>query len=445
MNLIHKINFRKILIILISFIIVFNILSSSSFATEEPNTINISASSALLIDYNTGKILYEKDSQKRMYPASTTKIMTAILTLENCKLDDKATVSYDAVFTVPSGYTNANLQIDEELTIDTLLHILLIPSANDAANVLAEHIAGSVESFASMMNTKAVELGCTGTNFVNPSGIHHENHYSTAHDLAIMAKYAMKFDTFNEIVNTTKYTLPTSNKYDKHDRIFTTTNHFLLPNNKDYYEYATGLKTGYTNAAKNCLVSSAEKDNMKLISVVLGCENNAKFSDAKTLFEYGFSNYSIKNLATAGEVFKVVTPRSSSKESSSLNILYENSIDALVKSSELSNNIEPTINLDEKLKAPITKDSIVGKISYEIDGITYETNLIAGQDIYSDTTFSIILKIFAVIVLLYILANFISGNTKKKSKKKYKKSKTSKKSNKRNYNHFSSLYDFKYE
>lgn len=435
---------KKLFFIILLFSIICNVLSCYSFAEDTTTSININASSGILIDYNTGKILYDKESHKKMYPASTTKIMTAILTLENCKLEDKATVSYEAVFTVPSGYTNANLQVDEELSINDLLHVLLIPSANDAANVLAEHIAGSVESFASMMNTKAVEIGCLGTNFTNPSGIHDENHYTTAYDLALMAKYAMKFDVFNNIVNTTKYTLPISNKYDKSDRIFTTTNHLILSNNKNYYQYATGLKTGFTNAAKNCLVSSAKKENMTLISVVLGCENNAKFTDTKTLFEYGFSNYSIKNLATTNEVFKVISPSNASKESSNLNVLYESSIEAIVKTAEISNNFEPIVELDEKLKAPIKKDSIIGKISYTIDNITYETNLIAGQDIYADSTITIVLKILAVVVLLYILATFISGkNNKKKSRKKFKnKSKHSKNSIKNRYN-FSNMYDFK--
>ena len=130
--------------------------------------------------------------------------MTAILTLEHCKLTDTATVSHEAIFTVPIGYSHAYLQEGEELTIEQLLHVLLIPSANDAANVLAEHIAGSISSFTTMMNTKALELGCTGTNFVNANGIHNTNHYSTAYDLALMGRYAMQNETFIKIVSTTK-------------------------------------------------------------------------------------------------------------------------------------------------------------------------------------------------------------------------------------------------
>ena len=375
------------------------------------------------MDYNTGKIIYEKNAHEKMYPASTTKLMTAILTLENCNLDDTAIVSHNAVFSIPSGYTNANLQVDEELTINDLLHVLLIPSANDAAVVLAEHIAGSVESFATMMNTRAVELGCTGTHFVNPNGIHNEDHYSTAYDLALIARHAMSFDTIREIVKITKYTLPASNKYEKTDRIFTTTNHLILneKNNKDYYEYATGLKTGYTNAAKYCLVSSAEKDNMNFISVVLGAEKSTRFSDSKNLLNYGFSNYTIKNIATANEVFKVISPQNASKESPSLNVLYENSINAFMKSSDVDKDLQPIIELDENMKAPISKGNVIGKISYEIEGITYESNLIAGQDIYPDSTVLLILKIVTVILLLFIIGNILFTKKNKKKRKKHKK------------------------
>ena len=159
-------------------IINFILPCSFSFATSKEPTVN--APVALLMDSGTGKILYEKNAREKLYPASTTKIMTAILALENRSLSDTATVSYDAIFTVPVGYSNANLQLDEVLNYDQLLHTLLIPSANDSANVIAEDIAGSVESFASMMNTKAREIGCQNTNLVNANGVHNENHYSTA-------------------------------------------------------------------------------------------------------------------------------------------------------------------------------------------------------------------------------------------------------------------------
>lgn len=421
-------NLKKLLYLL-TLVIFLVSCSSFSFANEE---VQISSPSAVLMDYTSGKILYEKDAYKRMYPASTTKLMTAILTLENCELNDVATVSYNAVFSVPAGYSHASLKVDEQLTIEQLLYCLLLPSANDAANVLAEHVAGSVESFATMMNTKALELGCKDTHFVNPSGIHDENHYSTAYDLALIGKYAMKFDIIRKIVMVESYTLPATNQYDKADRKFSTTNRLILNKSKntDYYEYATGLKTGYTLAAKNCIVASSKKDNMELIAVVLGCETGAanhlenKFSNCKTLFEYGFSNYAYKTLVEANGVFKVISPRHASKDSPNLNVLYEDDIHAFVTAKDLTTDFTPTVQLDEKLKAPITKGSVLGTITYEIEGLTYQVNLIAGEDIAVNKALSTIFKILAVLFLSYLFAQFISrGNNKKRRKKKKLKSK----------------------
>lgn len=417
---------KKLFIYIITLLIFFTTFLNTSLANEqEVSTIQLSSPSVILMDYSSSKILYEKNAYTRMYPASTTKLMTAILTLENCELTDIATVSYDAIMSVPSGYTNANLQLDEQLTIEQLLHILLIPSANDAANVLAEHVAGSVESFASMMNTKAAELGCQDTHFVNPSGIHHEEHYSTAYDLALIGKYAMKFDIIKKIVMIENYTLPVTNKYDKTDRIFTTTNRLVLNRSKnvDYYEYATGLKTGYTLAAKNCIVASAKKNHMELICVVLGCEtgninnNGNKFSDCKTLFNYGFSNYLYKTIAKANDLFKTLSPKHASKETPNLDILYENDISAFINIKDEATNFTPVINLNQNMNAPIKKNSIIGDISYQIEGITYKTNLIAGQDIEADNTLSIILKIIAVLFFLYLFSQFVSRGNKKKKRK----------------------------
>lgn len=268
------------------------------------------------------------------------------------------------------GYTNANLQIDEELTMEQLLNVLLIPSANDAANVIAEDIGGSVESFASMMNTKAIEIGCTNTHFVNPNGVHNENHYSCAYDLALIGRYAMQNETFRKIVSTTRYTLPVTNKYDKPDRVFLTTNKLINEKSGYYYKYSTGIKTGYTDAAKNCLVASSKKDDMELIAVIMGAasDNNStnRFSDCITLFNYGFENYSYKTLYSKGSVYKVVTPRNANSKTKDLNILVENDVSVLVNKADYDINFVPTVNLNNPIKAPITKGSIVGTISYDI-------------------------------------------------------------------------------
>lgn len=362
--------FKKLLLHILSIFIIITVLYPTAFCFSTSNETSVNAPVALLMDANTGKILYEKNAYEKMYPASTTKIMTAILALENRELSHIAKVSYNAIFTVPSGYTNANLQLDEELTIEQLLKVLLLPSANDAANVIAEDIGGSVESFASMMNTKAKEIGCANTHFVNPSGIHNENHYSCAYDLAIMGKYAMKNETFRNIVSTIRYNLPVTNKYDKADRFFITTNKLINEKSGQYYKYSTGIKTGYTDAAKNCIVASAKKDDMELICVIMGAvsdnNSNNRFDDCIKLFDYGFENYSYKMLYSKDSVYKVITPRNATSKTKNLNVLIENDINVLISKSDYDTNPVPTINLDNKLNAPITKGSVIGTISYDI-------------------------------------------------------------------------------
>lgn len=250
-----------------------------------------------MIEKETGDIVYQRNAETKMYPASTVKIMTAILTLENSNLTDIATVSQNAISLVPAGYSRSNIVVGENLSIQDLLYALLLPSGNDSANVLAEHIGGNIDNFVIMMNQKAMDIGCLNTNFTNPNGVHDENMYTTALDLALIAQYAMNISQFRTIVSTDTYTLPATNAYPNSDRTFTNSNHLIVPSSSHYYEYATGIKTGYTNPAQNCLVASAMKDNLEFIVVILGSTesnfgNQAKFVDAQTLFEFGFTYYS---------------------------------------------------------------------------------------------------------------------------------------------------------
>ena len=311
---------KKSITFLILIITIFNLIMNfySVQATEieeiqDINNLGTYSPCIAMLEEDTGDILYDKKAFEKMYPASTTKIMTAILTIENCNLYDATTVSYNAIASVPSSYTRANLQVGEVLTIEDLLYATLIPSANDAANVLAEHIGGSIESFATMMNTKASEIGCKNTNFTNPSGVHNENHYTTAYDLALIARYAMGLEEFRKIVSTTSYVLPDTDWYNADLSIyngirkFNNSNALIKPEFKnDYYEFATGIKTGYTNASKDCVVASAKKDNVEFIIVVLGAGNlengrRQKYVDCKNLFNFAFDNYTSKYLALQEE------------------------------------------------------------------------------------------------------------------------------------------------
>ena len=311
---------KKSITFLILIITIFNLIMNfySVQATEieeiqDINNLETYSPCIAMLEEDTGDILYDKKAFEKMYPASTTKIMTAILTIENCNLYDATTVSYNAIASVPSSYTRANLQVGEVLTIEDLLYATLIPSANDAANVLAEHIGGSIESFATMMNTKASEIGCKNTNFTNPSGVHNENHYTTAYDLALIARYAMGLEEFRKVVSTTSYVLPDTDWYNADLSIyngirkFNNSNALIKPEFKnDYYEFATGIKTGYTNASKDCVVASAKKDNVEFIIVVLGAGNlengrRQKYVDCKNLFNFAFDNYTSKYLALQEE------------------------------------------------------------------------------------------------------------------------------------------------
>lgn len=421
----------KKLRILIFATIMLAILFIGNQALAVETNLEINSPSAYLIESKTGRVLYEKNANEKMYPASTTKIMTAILTLENVNdLQEKATVSYENVFTVPAGYSVDTLKVGEELTIEELLYALLVKSSNEAANVLADYIAGSTESFATMMNSKAVELGCTGTNFVNPNGIQDENHYSTAHDLALMSQYAMKNSTFRKMVNTVSHTLPATNKYDRADRNLGTTNDLINKKSKNYYEYAIGIKTGYTTQAKNCLVAGANKNGVELIAVLLGASKNdasgysIRDKDAKTLFEYVYNNFTNKEMSKANETIVGKTNiKKATRETKNLELMTDKDINILVTNDKENENIEGKIELNENLKAPIAKNTIVGTITYEANNIEYKANLIAAEDVQKSNIIIAILGVILALVILFIIYIFMEKSRRKhKKNKKYRKS-----------------------
>ena len=416
--------FKRLIVSL--FIILFSISSSIVFAASEDiniNDVNTKASSCILIDTKTGRILYAKNAYEKMFPASTTKLMTAILTLENCKLDDVATVSHNAVFSIPYGYSHASLREGEELTIEQLLNVLLIPSANDAAVVLAEHIAGSVEDFAVMMNNKAKELGCLDTHFLNPNGVHDDEHVSTAYDLSLIGQYATKFPDIMRIAKLTRYTLPVTNKYSKTDRIFNTTNSLIKDEsmNSDYYPYATGLKTGYTDKSGYCIVTTAKKGDQELLAVVLNDDTvDNRTADCKALFEYGFNNYSYTTLEEKNDVVEQIKIDNGTKETKDLNVLVKNDIKVLVKDGDNSENIEPKIEIQEDIKAPIAENAVVGKITYTVNGTSYSSDLIAEHTVYASNFETILFRGLLIFLVLLILFAFLK-TTSRPRKKKYSK------------------------
>lgn len=422
----------KFVIIIITFLIFQMLFTITSLASSDE--LQIGSPSCILIESSTGEILYEKNSNEKRFPASTTKIMTAILTVENCKLTDVATASHNAVYSVPPTYSHASIVEGEELTIEQLLNVLLIQSASDAANTLAEHVGGSIENFVQMMNDKAKEIGCKNTHFVNPDGVSNDNHYTTAYDLSLMGQYAMKYDTIRNIVCKTQYSLPKTNKYDKEDRIFNTTNELLRVNNSNspdnyYYQYANGIKTGYTTEAGSCIVASAEKDGLEVIAVVLGAETtkegySIRYPDCKTLFNYAFDNYKFEDIVNTKDIVQEINVTGATKETANLKLSPENTITAIMDKEQNLDELQTEVELKDDLSAPIAAGEVVGKVTYTIDNKNYSTNLIADTTVIKSGTWDILFKICVIILVLSIL--FMLLRPSKKSRKKRKKGNKSK-------------------
>lgn len=395
---------KKIYIFIL--IIIFYLLISPKVFASAPN---INSKSAILVENSTGNILYEKKANEKMYPASTTKIMTAILTIEKCNLDEIAVVSENAVKSVPAGYTNAKLVPGEKILVKDLLYALMLNSANEAANVLAEHISGSVEDFAILMNKKAKSIGCENTNFLNANGMHNDNHYTTAEDLALITKYAMENESFRKIVSTVEYPLPATEQYPKEDRIMKNTNLLIKQDNLYYYPYAIGVKTGYTKQAGNCLVSFAEKDGIELICVTLKADStndstSFRFNDNKSLLEYGFENFSNRKIFEKDEKIQTVEISNATKETKNVNVLVKNSVfDYISNDLDIENIAQKKININTDLKAPIYSGDVIGSITYIINDKTYTSELIAGNTAYTAHNYGSYILVIGLIILTFAI------------------------------------------
>lgn len=260
-------------------------------AAEWPSDISISADGGILMDINSGAVLFEKNSHEPYYPASITKILTALIVIENCGLDETVTFSNTAVNTLEPNSSILGARAGDTLSVRECLYALLLQSANEVANALAEHCAGSMDAFAEMMNEKAAELGCTDSHFANPSGLNDPDHYVSAYDMALIAKAAFSNPTFVEVDSTTYYDVPAGKLKQYPDGWRYYAHHRMLRRNDSlYYEGVIGGKTGYTSLAGNTLVTCAERDGMKLVAVVLN-GHQTHYSDTKALFDYGFKNF----------------------------------------------------------------------------------------------------------------------------------------------------------
>jgi len=340
----------------------FSFFSGTAWALPE-----INAKSAILIDAASGRILYEKNAHERLPQASTTKITTALVALENA--DPTKTIRVPDDFVNP-GESSIYLEPGEVHSLEDLLYALLLRSANDAGDAIAIGIAGSLEKFIDMMNEKVADLGLTDTHYVNTHGLHHEEHYSSAYDLAMIAKEALKHEEFRKIIVTDKHIIPwPGNEY---SRVADNGNKLL-----GKYEGADGVKTGYTRQAGSCLVGSATRDGMQLIAVVLNC--NQMYDEMARLLDYGFANYKKKDFFQKHQVVEQIVIDGGKEES--VKILAEKPLSIALSDEEIS-QAKVNIYLPEKVKAPVKKGQRMGVAVIDIAGkLTLTTELIADHEV----------------------------------------------------------------
>jgi len=330
---------------------------------------------AALMDARTGQLLYGKEEHKRMFPASTTKVLTALVALERARLDDVVTIGANPI---TAGGTSMWFVEGERLTMEELLYALMLNSANDAGVAIAEHIAGSVENFAELCNKRAKEIGARDTHFTNPHGMPDENHYSTAYDLALIGREAMKNKDFRKIVSTVHHEVPRTDP-EAQKYLF---NHNKLLWSKIYgYKGATGIKTGYTVQAGQCIIASAEREGRELIAVVLRSEGSNLWSDAARLLDYGFANFTNRQLVYHGKVMD------------NLPVKYGKSNVDLVADQDFfytfprqgANEVQISTETVKEITAPVTKGQVLGAVvigsgNKELGRV----NLVAAADVQRD-------------------------------------------------------------
>ncbi len=346
------------LVFILSLIIILN--SGISYG----NNLNINGTSAILIDSMSGRVLYKLNPYIRLPMASTTKIMTALIALENGKLNDKVNIEKECV-----GIEGSSIYLyeGEKITLEDLLYGLMLRSGNDAAIAIANFIGGTVDHFIVLMNKKAKEIGALNTNFTNPHGLSNDNHYTTAYDLAIITREAFKNSNFRKIVGTQLWT----SGRDK--------NKYFYNKNKVLWQYegGNGVKTGYTKIAGRCLVGGAKRKNMQLIAVVLNDSN--WFNDCYELFDYGFNNYSSKIIYDSGQYIDSVNVINGNKNKIPI-ITGDKFIYPLAENEK--NNIKVFYDMPTEIEAPIVKGEKIGNISVYLNGkLIHSEKLISKENI----------------------------------------------------------------
>lgn len=371
---------KKLLNILLPLMI---FLLSINITYAEPS--DITAESSILIDASTGKVLFEKNADRKgMFPASTTKIMTAILAIEKGNPDQVMTASQAAVDDIGKDGSNIGIMAGEQIPLKNLLEALLICSANETANIIAENICSTRQEFVDLMNQKAKELGALNTHFVNPCGAHDANHYTTASDLAKIARYAMTIPEFRKIVDKSSFQMPPTNKHDSWP-VLATTNKLMQSDKNDLYSI-DGVKTGYTGPAGYNLVSSAvNSSGMELISVVMGVRGDGAQSNvkkfSKELLDYGFNNYNLINLQKDGKVYRSVGVEDA-EDTVPLDLVTKGEVSSVLPVDQSKWDLKEIPHINSNITAPVNEGDKLGYIEYKAMGESIgKVDLVASRSI----------------------------------------------------------------
>ena len=399
-------------------------------------TITVDAEASILVNAETGEIVHADNEKEKKYPASTTKIMTALLALEKLDLDTVVTMQEDDFTDVNNGASNAGLKVGEEITVENLLYCLMLPSGNEAANALARTAGGTVDQFVSMMNDRAKELGCVNTHFVNPNGLHNKDHYTCAYDLYLIAQQAMQNSTFATVVNTAQKKLPATNM--NSERIIYTTNSLILSSYSSiYYDNCYGIKTGHTTPAGYCLVSYAKKSGYTYYSVVLGAkvgdEYAGSFTETRRMFEWAFDNFRMINATESGEAV-TECPVRLGRGSDHVTLVTAEDVPVLVPNGLDVSELDVDIAVEDSYDAPIAKGEKLGTVTYSYKGMECATaDLISLTEVkrspilyafdqiakfFRLTPVRIAVAILLTALVLYLILSFIAGRNRRNKRRR---------------------------
>ena len=424
-----KIKFLPIFLIMVIMTSVF--FAPSALALEEPS---LSCPSVLVMDRDTGEVLLERNADSKVYPASITKIMTVLLAVEAIEngevyMTDQVTASSNITFDLVADGSSAGIMVGETMSLESLLYAAMLSSANEACNIIAEHIGGSIPAFVDMMNERAQELGCKATHFVNTHGLPDDNHYTTARDFSLIALEASRHDLFMTLCSTPTTSIPATNLSEA--RTLKNSNALINPDgiygSQYLYEYANGIKTGHTSAAGYCLISTADKENIHILAAVFGGTETwpgpvpeySNFSDSIKIYEWVFSNFSYREVLRSTDAVTSI-PVEMGANADSVVLRPEKAISALLPNDSDLSNFSLSVSYDngdgsEPIVAPVSAGDKLGQVTLVKNGISYGTvDLVAASGVdlsrgeyikaqIKNTTDSTAFKLILCLVILLIV------------------------------------------